>query len=303
MGYDRIFIRISWVAATVAIAFSFFRRVKTFYWLSGTTFVRFSPTWSFTSYFFQSYLKLIFIKTFIYRFVTGPETMIDYTICHLKVKKEKMLLLYNDIDLKRFKPTSVEDKLELKMQLGFSPNDKILLYVKRLSPIKGVNYYFPYILDRFYDGQDDLGFKVVIIGNGSERDQLISNLRFKPYQRSVIILGGVPNKDVQNYYKISDIFINCTLEEGFPRVLIEAMASGLPVVSTDVGGIRDILGNKQRNFMTDAFDLDLFSDKLKILSSMPEVEKRELITENLATVDKFSTANVAKMYINSLFNE
>ena len=229
--------------------------------------------------------------------------MIEYTIKYFGVKRRKMLLLYNDIDIERFKIIDEEEKNLLKKEMGFNEEDKLLLYVKRLSPIKGTNFYFPYILDEFYRDNKNLNYRTIIVGDGSEKAMLKSNILGKHYHDKVSILGGIPNKDVQDFYMISDIFINCTLEEGFPRVLIEAMACGLPTVSTDAGGIKDILEIKQQEYMSKVDDLNQFSINLIKMANLSLDELNNLKNENLEVVKKFSTPKVAKMYINSLFNE
>jgi glycosyltransferase involved in cell wall biosynthesis len=302
-GYKRVFIRISWVAACVAIIVSFFKELKTYYWLSGTTFPNLKFGLKKIKYHLGTLLPLWFIKTFIYRFVTGPETMIEYTIKYFGVKRKKMMLLYNDIDIGRFKIVVEEDKNRLKREMGFNEEEKLLLYVKRLSPIKGTNFYFPYILDEFYRDNKNSNYRTIIVGDGSEKALLKSNISVKRYQDKISILGGIPNKDVQDFYKISDIFINCTLEEGFPRVLIEAMACGLPIVSTDAGGIKDILGRKQLEYMSEVKNLNQFSNNLIRMANLSSDELNNLKNENLEGIKKFSTTKVASMYVNSLFND
>ncbi len=301
--YKRVFIRISWVAASIAIVVSFFSDIKTYFWLSGTTYPDLKFGLKKLKYQFKTLLPLWFIKTYIYRFVTGPETMIDYTIDVFGVKREKMMLLYNDVDINRFKSLTKDEKSQMKAEMGYADGEKLLLYVKRLSPIKGTNFYFPSILDDFYENKDNLIYKTVIVGDGSERKLLMENISKKKYKDRVSILGGIPNKEVQKYYSISDIFLNCTLEEGFPRVLIEAMACGLPIVTTDAGGIKDLLANKQLDYMSPAKDVKMFSSNLIKMAKLSEEELEAIKAENLVEIKKYSTQSVSLMYINKILNE
>jgi glycosyltransferase involved in cell wall biosynthesis len=82
--------------------------------------------------------------------------------------------------------------------------------------------------------------------------------------------------------------------------MIEAMASGLPIVSTDAGGIRDIVGEKQTKYIIDREDRDAFSDKLLELTDAPAV-RLALAIENYETAKRFSTERVAGMYIKTIF--
>jgi glycosyltransferase involved in cell wall biosynthesis len=303
-GYKKVFVRISWVATWVSLLVHIFSKIEIYFWFSGQGLYENYHSKKFGKnkflYFVKSIIPFWVIKTFVYKFVTGPETMGKYMESVMKVNPNKILILYNDIDLTRFNAKNYNIEA-IKQELGFQSRDKIILYVKRLSPIKGTNFYFPYILDIFFSVPENNNYNILIVGEGSEKNQLIENISKKSYNNRVHIIGGVPNKEVHKLYSIADIFVNCTLEEGFPRVLIEAMACGIPVVSTDAGGISDVLGSNQKNFMVDKNDRDLFASKLIELSN--DEAKRDLLKfENINSVTKYSTENVASMYINKIFN-
>lgn len=303
-GYKHIFVRISWLAAVVSIIASFFTKQKTFYWLSGQGIFEYYANLPFgfrkLRVFFTTRIPFIFIKTFIYRFVTGPESMKEYFVNEGRVNPKKIEILYNDIDLSRFKYLSKIERNVLKKELGYHENENIILYVKRLSPIKGVLYYFPKLfLDTLNKLPNDYLF--VIIGDGQEKEKLETIIAQNSLNKRVRVLGSIPNKDVQNYYQIANIFINPTLEEGFPRVLIEAMACGLPLVTTNAGGIKDIVGVEQSHYMVDKNDRNAFAEKLIELASS-DITQKMLREENCKTVQRFSTNSVALMYKTKIFS-
>ena len=303
-GYTKVFIRIASIAASQAIIVSWFTKQEIYYWLSGTTLDGYKKAPSSVKKiksFFKSWLPYLFVKSYVDYFVTGPETMVDYYVQEGGIDRNKVLLLYNDIDIVRFRPLNEQDRLAKKKEFGFFKESNIILYVKRLSPIKGVMFYLPKILSEISDLCQELNYKVIIIGDGTEKTKLESEIeRNHTKYTNVDILGAVPNSIVHSYYQISDIFMNATLEEGFPRVLIEAMACGMPVVTTDAGGIKDIIGAEQSNFMTPALDRELFTYKLKELMK-DSAERNKLADENKKHAERFSTENVAKMYIENIF--
>jgi glycosyltransferase involved in cell wall biosynthesis len=225
--------------------------------------------------------------------------MKDYYIENYNIKPSKILILYNDIDLQRFNSCNEEKKDQLKLSLGISVSKKTILFVHRLSPVRKSLYYLPYVLERFYE-KNYTEFETVIIGEGSELEKLRQLVSSANLNDKVKILGGKPNNIIQQYYNIADIFINPTYTEGFPRVLIEAMAAGLPIVTTDAGGIKDIIDEKQRQLMVDRNDRDAFAEKLKELAGNNNL-RQELSKENLDRVRRYSTQNVAQMYVNSIF--
>ena len=299
-GYKKVFIRISQWGAVSAILVSKITNLDTYFWHSGTTH-RLDKQRKINiktiKWFFNSYLPFRFVVNHISFFVTGPETMLDYYNKQVGVKEEKLLCLYNDIDLGRFKVISKEEKCKLKIDTNLDPKNNIILFVHRFSPVRKSLFYMPYILT---DALKDKNNKCVVIGGGPELEEFKIKVEEMGLTSQIKTLGEVSNSKIQDYYSISDIFINPTYTEGFPRVLIEAMASGLPIVTTNAGGIKDILGPKQLNYMSDISDRDKFKELLNSLLYDDE-SCNNLISENLEHVKKYSTPKVAKMYIENIF--
>jgi len=303
-GYKHIFIRISWIAALMAIFASLFTAQKTFYWLSGQGSFEFYRNLNFglskIKLFFTSRIPFFIIRNFIYRFVTGPESMKDYFILNGRVKPEKILVLYNDIDLKRFTLLKEEAKNDLKSKFNIDIKAKIIFFAHRFSPVRKTTFYIPYIIDNFFENSVEEGYIFIIAGSGPEEREVKEKIINSKFSNRVILLSSIPNATIQEYYQIADIFINPTYAEGFPRVLIEAMASGLPVVTTDAGGIKDIIDKEQIRYMVAKEDRQAFAEKLISLAHS-DSEKTLLKNENLNTVQRFSSENVAKMYIDNIF--
>jgi glycosyltransferase involved in cell wall biosynthesis len=301
-GFKKCFIRISQKAALMSIiAFKIYGG-QTYYWHSGKTHVldkdrRFDlKTFK---WFFNSYLPFRLVVNFIDSFVTGPESMMDYYESVVGVKKSKLICLYNDVDLKRFKKLNKHQKNHLRNELSLGQDDKIILFVHRLSPVRKSLFYMPFVI---LDSIKQANTICLIIGGGSELSELKLQINNRGLNDKVFTLGEKSNSDIHKYYQIADVFINPTFTEGFPRVLIEAMASGLPIVTTNAGGIKDILGPQQLNFMVDVHDRQAFSEKLQLLLGDNNIQS-SLIEENHNSVNRFSTENVAQNYIKAIFIE
>jgi glycosyltransferase involved in cell wall biosynthesis len=297
-GYKKTFIRISQNGALPAIVVSKIYGGETYYWHSGTTHkTQESDIPSFSQY-LKSVLPFNLVKKYINYFVTGPETMLDYYHEYVGVKKEKLVCLYNDIDISRFKKIGNDKEKTLKNELEIYHSKKIILFVHRLSPVRKSLFYMPYILKDILLNRED--YICYVIGGGNEQYELKELIKKDGLEDKVFVMGEKPNSEIQKYYQVSDIFINPTYTEGFPRVLIEAMASGLPVVTTNAGGTADIVGKIQSEFMVDIEDREGFAIKLKELIKDEEIQQR-LSNENIIQVKKFSTENVAQMYIREIF--
>jgi|TARA_Y100000031_G_scaffold70041_1_gene77702 hypothetical protein len=137
-------------------------------------------------------------------------------------------IIPNGVDLELFKPGQ-----------GGYRNEKVILTVSRLVKKNGLE-------DLIKAGQYlDFLFKIVIVGDGpdkSELEKLVSKLNFGD---KVIFEGKVDHRDLVKYYSSADIFVRPSLSEGLGISFLEAMAVGLPIIGTPVGGIPDFLKDKE----------------------------------------------------------
>ena len=297
-GYKKIFVRISQNGAIPAIAVSKLYDGEVYYWQSGKGHILDKEKPFSVRHFFKSKLPFEIVKRYVDYFITGPESMLEYYENIVGVKKEKLVCLYNDIDISRFKIIDQNKQKIVKNELNVDVSKKIILFVHRLSPIRKSLFYMPFVLKDILLSEDD--YICYVIGGGDEKKELKKLIKQDELEDKIFVLGEKPNSVIQKYYQISNIFINPTYTEGFPRVLIEAMASGLPIVTTNAGGTADIVGELQSKFMVDIHDRKGFAIKLKELVG-DEVIQQKLNDENINQVKKFSTENVAQMYIREIF--
>jgi len=299
-GYKKTFVRISQNGALPAILVSKLYGGEVYYWHSGTTHKTQKDEKFILKHYVKSVLPFRFVKNYVTYFVTGPETMLKYYHEYVGVKKEKLLCLYNDIDISRFTIIDQNKQKILKNELNVDETKKIILFVHRLSPVRKSLFYMPFILKEVLLNRDD--YICFVIGGGNEQEELKQLIKKDGLENKILVMGEKQNSEIQKYYQVSNIFINPTYTEGFPRVLIEAMASGLPTVTTNAGGTADIVGELQSQFMVDIHDRESFAIKLKELIEDEEMQEK-LSNENISQVKKFSTENVAQMYIREIFKD
>jgi colanic acid/amylovoran biosynthesis glycosyltransferase len=108
-----------------------------------------------------------------------------------------------------------------------------------------------------------------IVGDGEEHERLVATAEALGLGRAVTFLGALPTPDVIAWMHASQIFMLPSLAEGTPTVLLEAQATGLPVLATDVGGVRDIVPSGA-GFVVPAADPAALADKLALLVDHPE---------------------------------
>jgi len=83
--------------------------------------------------------------------------------------------------------------------------------------------------------------KLTIIGDGPQKQELLDGVRKLRLESKVFLLGYVKHENLPDYYNDSDIFILPSLFEGMSNTILEAMACGLPIITTDTGGTKELI--------------------------------------------------------------
>lgn len=305
-GYRTVFVRISAWSALACIVASLGSRGRVFYWQSGTTieFDRSQP-WSLRKlrWLAASRIPTLLVWRWCHRFVTGPEAMLDYYASQRGIRRDRLRLLYNDVDLGRFR-VSDDDRTtarrQVREELGLTDDARLLLFVHRLSPVRRTLDYLPRCLEIARDHGALANTWLLVVGGGSDVPALLAQAQEAGLADQVLVLGEKPNHGLERYYAAADVFLQPTHAEGFPRVLLEAMAAGLPIVTTDAGGSGQILGPQQQAFVTDRDRADDFGHALATI--LTSDSWADLADENLKHVERFSTPVVAEMYREVLFD-
>mgnify|MGYP000907457040 CR=1 FL=1 len=164
----------------------------------------------------------------------------DWVISELNADEKKVFVIPNGVDPEKFRPF---DASSLREKLGYSTNDKIIMFVKAFTKQSGIEYLIksiPHIYKRFPDT------KLLAIGGGPLHEELIEEIKRLGLKSQIKLMNSIPNEEVPYYLNMSDIFVFPSVpmsgtEETFGISLIEAMACGKPVVSTEIGGPKEIL--------------------------------------------------------------
>lgn len=153
-------------------------------------------------------------------------------LAELGADSAKLHVLRNGVDLERFTPAP---RKEARSRLGLPENGTILLSVGRLVEGKGHHI----AIDALPSLAGDTS--LVIVGNGAQRQALEARARKAGVDARVRFVGGVPQEDLHWYYSAADTLLLCSAREGWANVLLEAMACGTPVISTDIPGTREVV--------------------------------------------------------------
>lgn len=162
-----------------------------------------------------------------------------------RVHPDRVRVIPAGVDLAKFHPAS--DKTKIRFELGAPPDRFILLTVRNLVPRMG--------LDRLLLAMQKVVEKIphallIIGGRGPLKDQLSALVERLALTQHVHMAGFIPEDQLPRYYQMADLFVLPTQElEGFGMVTLEALASGLPVVGTPVGGTNEILPGLDRRLL------------------------------------------------------
>jgi glycosyltransferase involved in cell wall biosynthesis len=156
-------------------------------------------------------------------------------------------------------PADVDERRALREKLGADEGTRVVLAVGRLSREKG-HADLVRSLAALRGLHPELDFKLVIVGEGPERKRVEAEARAAGVLGHVVFAGHTAN--VRPYYAAADVLALPSHSEGSPNVLLEAMAAGLPVVATAVGGVPEIATNEESALLVPAHDTDAFAAAL-----------------------------------------
>lgn len=145
----------------------------------------------------------------------------------------------NGVDINKFQSPS-GNKQELRTKLGLTIQDKVIITVSRMVPKNGIGDLIE-AFSQLTDKGRRLTIKLLILGSGPLEPALKNRVRELGLEDNVLFLGDIINDKVPNFLAIADVFVRPSLTEGLGNSFLEAMAAGVPVVGTPVGGIIDFL--------------------------------------------------------------
>jgi glycosyltransferase involved in cell wall biosynthesis len=171
----------------------------------------------------------------------------------LEISGEKISVIPTGVDLSKFYPFPKEDA---RSKLSLPLNKKIILSVGHLTPNKGFDLLikaFKILSDK--SREDDQ--RLVVVGEGSNRKDLEKLLSSFQLGEHVNLVGAIPHQDLFLWYNAADLFCLASEKEGWPNVLLESLACGIPVVATDVGGIPEIIRSDRVGLLTERNERDI----------------------------------------------
>lgn len=167
--------------------------------------------------------------------------------------------------------------------------EKIILFVGRLHPVKGVRY----LLQAMQIIHEEMpSARLILVGDGAERRQLEDMTDNLGIRGCVNFVGKVPHERIPDYMRQADVFVLPSVSEGFPVTVLEAIACGLSIVATRVGGLPDIIEDGTNGYLIDPkSEKQIAKALLKLLQD--EHLREYMSANNKNAAEKYSWDKVA----------
>ena len=220
----------------------------------------------------KTWIDKVTAKYFCDKLIAVSEDVRDFHIETLKLNKNKFSVLVPGINLNEFQLTDNFSLNKKKLELGIDINSFVVVVVGVLSEQKGHKYLIeaaPSVLIKYPDT------RFLIIGPGPLRQELEQMTKNKGVSNEFIFTGFSEN--LVDLLAISNVFISCSLWEGLPQTVIEAMAMNKPVIATKVGGLPELIQDGKSGILIPP------SDPSAIVDSIISIRENKKIAQNLST--------------------
>jgi glycosyltransferase involved in cell wall biosynthesis len=279
IGYKNVYVHYSYAGAISGYIMALFVKTKVFYWNCGM------PWLYKNSILREKIFRFILRKV---RLVTGTPTLKEMYGKEYSLNLNNIYVMPNWIDIKEF-TEQLKPKNIARDQLNISLDKKVILFVHHLSQRKGADI-LPTIGNAFRERKDIL---FVIVGNGPYKDTMVRDIRKNNLESIFRIEGAVANHQIPIYLAAADIFLMPSEEEGFPRVLLESMATGVPYVASSVGGVRDITPQELIRYIVNGKVARDYAQSIEALFR----ENKEVSAGLQGHVAKYDIKNVLPQFI------
>ena len=214
----------------------------------------------------------------------GEKEMLE---THYGVPPQRVSVVPCGVDTARFRPLG---RARVRRHLGMPIKERVVLFVGRIEPLKGID-----VLLRAVSHLDG-DFRVLVIGGDGKdlgrKGELSALATELSITDKVTFLDAVPHSDLPLYYNAADVCVVPSYYESFGLVAVEAMACGVPVVASRVGGLKETVQDGQTGYLVPWLCPEPFAERLELLMNNESL-RRILGREARAAAERFRWSEVA----------
>lgn len=252
--------------------------------------------------FFPQFIKfsdLFFLKTLIPISLKRADKIIavsEFTkkeiVEYYKINSNKIECVYNSIGDDFLNPPAggeISDERKLEVKIKYNLPDKFVLYIGTLQPRKNI----PMLIDAYAKTRDKLGdIKLVICGNQKAHNydrKIDETIKRNNIENHVIFPGFIDEQDKKTLFQLAHVFVFPSFYEGFGIPMLEAMSQNVPVLASNISGLKEIGADGALYF--NIASLDDFSEKLYTISMVSEF--RDKLTKSGKTRVSFFSWSIS----------
>ena len=196
------------------------------------------------------------LSSFTDRIIAVSKAVKESLVRYDRINRKKIQVIYNGIDLSKFDGPST--KHEVRAELGIKPDEYVIGVIARLEEQKGHRY----LLEALSIIPEHLAsLKILIVGDGQLRSVLETETKRRALSSNVFFLGT--RKPIAPILRALDLFLLPSLWEGFSMAILEAMAAGVPVIATSVGGAGEVITSGQDGLLIPPGDAQSLAEAIK----------------------------------------
>ncbi|QDT64989.1 glycosyltransferase [Calycomorphotria hydatis] len=215
------------------------------------------------------------------------QSVLDYSVSVGGLSRGKCTVIPNGVDFDRFANAAPISKSEL----GISEESNCLLFVGRLDPQKRPGLILEALRQEFLSPN----VHAVFVGEGPLKEKLEGECKTLSLSDRVHFLGR--REDVPQLMKMADVLVLTSLWEGMPNVVLEAMASGLPVVATEAEGIQELLAPPARGFLIENDSPEAVAKGIQKVLKEPHIFQPAAETAQNHTAEHLTWDSAAERYL------
>jgi UDP-glucose:(heptosyl)LPS alpha-1,3-glucosyltransferase len=193
------------------------------------------------------------------------------------IREDDVEVIYNGVDIEHFHPRNRQYREEVRNRYGLSLQDIVLIFVSHNFRLKGLRYLIQ-------------ALSLIKKKNGNVKLLVVGRDNIRPYRRlakkmgcgdDVFFTGAV--RDLERYYPSADILVHPTFYDACSLVVLEALASGVPVITTKNNGAGGILSNGKEGFvLEDPREVGTLTEKILYLADPVKLKEVSVAARSLA---------------------
>lgn len=195
----------------------------------------------------------------------------------------------NTVDHQRFHP---EGSSQLRLRYAH-PDERVVTHVSNFRQVKRVDD----VIRVFARLSEQVGARLLMIGDGPERPNAVALAAELGLSGRVAFLGSFPR--VEDVLAVSDLFLLPSVKESFGLAALEAMASGVPVVASRIGGIPEVVVDGETGFLCEAGDVEAMARASLHVLSDPALHARMARAARERAISEFDENRIMPLYLNA----